>query len=58
MLLSIMKAFLWATKSVSKFLVVEDALQNLAETRVLVSSAVRWVTGLGRVSIILNSYQL
>jgi hypothetical protein len=44
-LLSIMKAFLWATKFVSKFLAVEDVLQNLAATRALVSSAVRWVTG-------------
>jgi len=47
-LLSIMKAFLWATKFASKSLAVEDVLQSLAEIRVLVSSAVRWVTGPGR----------
>jgi hypothetical protein len=50
-LLSIMKAFSWATKFASKFLAVEGVLQNSVETRALVSSAVRWVTGLGNVRI-------
>jgi hypothetical protein len=55
---SIMKASSWATKFVSKYLVVEDVLQNSVEIRVLVSSAVKWVTGPGRASIVLTSYRL
>ena len=47
-LLSTMKAFLWATKFALKFPAVEGVLQSSAAIQALVSSVVRWVTGLGR----------
>ena len=46
-----MKASLWAIKSVWKYLVAEDVLQNLVEIRVHVSSVARWVTGPGELEL-------
>ena len=45
-----MEASLWAIKSVWKYLVAEDVLQNSVETRVHVSS-VAWVTGPGELEL-------
>jgi hypothetical protein len=44
---SIMKAFLWVTKFAWKSPVVGDVSQNSVEIRVHVSSAGKWVIGLG-----------